>query len=236
MPRHTAVGKEHYGLLAQLWSSGWNEYQSLGSGFVTAHSILLGGIILLLLDGDRTRHSILAVLVSAAGLFLALQMKGALGKCSAKANYFSWQLRGIEASDDCSSLGIFEALEHHLEGGSGRGILKNRLFDGSGNIDDLYTRNYATTFHRRPWLRRMASLPAVFAAAYYSTAVVAGWSLFRNWDELSGGPRWVAPPWLALVGAIASLLLVVVTAFVVLPKMQRWERRHTKRKEKTKDQ
>jgi len=230
MPQRTDAENERYELLAQLWTSGWAEYHSLASGFVTAHSIILGGIILLLLE-DHARTHWLAILVSAAGLFIALQMMGALEKCAAQTAYFAWQLRGLEAGDDGRSLGVFGALYYHFEDqGRGRGSLRNALYDKTEAGSDLFRRNYGATFHRKWWLRRIASFPALFGAMYLIVTILAIWLLAQDHQRWTGKPVLsmdVEPKVLWLYAGMLVGVAAIATALIGWAKICWWKAAHS---------
>ena len=86
-----------YEHLLMLWTSGVRDYHTMLSDYLTAHSIFVAVIGLLVSrESLALPFTILIVLLSVFGIMLCWQMAIVLGRFSGQNAFWEWQLRGIE--------------------------------------------------------------------------------------------------------------------------------------------
>ena len=162
-----------YENLLTLWTSGVRDYHSLLSDYLTANSIFVAAIGLLLSHQPATLIFLVVVLVlSAFGVLITIQMAIVLGRFDAQNLLWELQLRGIERAPEWNGKKLFwdlYRLRHE----------KNGLED-SANQPPVFFPNYAMKLHRHWWARRALSFPIFFAILYV---------LFFTWAlaDLVGG-------------------------------------------------
>src|SRR5215470_2461323 len=86
-----------YEHLLTLWTTGVRDYHTMLSDYLTAHSIFVA-VIGLIVSRESTALSftVLIVLLCIFGILLCLQMAIVLGRLSGQNALWEWQLRGIE--------------------------------------------------------------------------------------------------------------------------------------------
>lgn len=89
--------------LIMLWTSGARDYHSMLSDYLTANSIFVA-VIGLIVSRESSATSlsltVLTLLLCIFGILLCLQMEIVLGRLSGQNALWEWQLRGIELTQD----------------------------------------------------------------------------------------------------------------------------------------
>src|SRR5512134_3250176 len=86
-----------YEHLLTLWTSGVRDYHTMLSDYLTANSIFVAVIGLLVSrESLALPFTVLIVLLCIFGLLLSLQMAIVLGRFSGQNALWEWQMRGIE--------------------------------------------------------------------------------------------------------------------------------------------
>jgi hypothetical protein len=148
-----------YEHLLTLWTCGVRDYHSMLSDYLTANSIFVA--VLGLLVSRESLHVpiiILTVLLSVFGLLLCLQMAIILGRFSGQNALWEWQLRGIEQSPEWPHQLLLTSL-YRLH--KTREPVENRQ-----NEPPVFLPNWAFRHHRRWWAHRAISFPIFFGCVY----------------------------------------------------------------------
>src|SRR5512133_3127813 len=87
-----------YSHLLTLWTSGVRDYHSMLSDYLTANSIFVAVIGLLVSrESVALPFTLVIVLLSGIGILMSVQMAIVLGRFSTQNGFWEWQLRGIES-------------------------------------------------------------------------------------------------------------------------------------------
>ncbi|HXZ84701.1 MAG TPA: hypothetical protein VEI82_04340 [Myxococcota bacterium] len=164
-----------YEQLLGLFTSGVRDYHSMLSDYLTANSIFVAVIGLLISrDSSAVAFALLVALLSVFGLLLCWQMAIVLGRMSGQNAFWEWQLRGIERDPAWSGrelLGdIYQLHERRLPVRDPR------------NEPQVFEPNWAFRQRRRWWAHRAVSFPFFFACVY---AVFLFWTAaqaIRHWS------------------------------------------------------
>jgi hypothetical protein len=90
-----------YDHLITLWTSGVRDYHTMLSDYLTANSIFVAAIGLILSrESPAMSFTVLILLLCIFGILLCLQMAIVLGRLSGQNALWEWQLRGIELAQD----------------------------------------------------------------------------------------------------------------------------------------
>jgi hypothetical protein len=156
-----------YRHLLELWTSGVRDYHSLLSDYLTANSIFVAAIGLLLAREPLTLIFLLLVIVLCSfGVLMTLQMAIVLGRFSAQTMLWEWHLRGIESASHWTQPKLFVDLRRYRD-------LQESLAE-QGNDPPVVHPNWALRRHRQWWARREVSFPMFFGTVYVLFLV---WSL-----------------------------------------------------------
>ncbi len=162
-----------YEHLLTLWTCGVRDYHSMLSDYLTANSIFVA--VLGLLVSRESLHVpiiILTVLLCVVGLLLCLQMAIVLGRFSGQNALWEWQLRGIEQSPEWTDQLLLTSL-YRLH--KAREPIENRR-----NEPPVFSPNWAFRHHRRWWAHRAISFPIFFGCVYGLFLLWASIQLFWN--------------------------------------------------------
>jgi hypothetical protein len=169
---HQEDGKnlEHsYQFLLNLWTSGVRDYHGLLSDYLTANSIFVAAIgILITRQPVSIIFLVLVFILCAFGILMTLQMGIVLGRFSFQNDLWEWQLRGIERKAGWAYRKLFDDL--------------NRLKHGEESITDKendpisFRSNWAVRQHRQWWAHRAVSFPLFFGIIY---GLLLVWDLFQ---------------------------------------------------------
>src|SRR5678810_1039422 len=90
-----------YERLLTLWTSGVRDYHTMLSDYLTANSIFVAVIGLIVSrESPALSFTVLIVLLCVFGILLCLQMAIVLGRLSGQNALWEWRLRGIELDPD----------------------------------------------------------------------------------------------------------------------------------------
>jgi hypothetical protein len=152
MERESALD-ESYDHLITLWTSGVRDYHSMLSDYLTANSIFVA-VIGLIVSRELLPLSltVMIILLCVFGVLMCLQMAIVLGRLSGQNALWEWRLRGIELTQEWQGQKLITALY--------------RLHETQQPIEDLrneppvFKPNWASRQHRQWWgpSRRQFSL------------------------------------------------------------------------------
>ncbi|HZS11281.1 MAG TPA: hypothetical protein VFA38_03455 [Nitrospirales bacterium] len=171
-PASERLDDQTYTNLLTLWTSGVRDYHTLLSDYLTANSIFVAAISLLLSrERSTVIFQVLVVILCLFGILMTLQMAIVLGRFSSQTRLWEWQLRGIERTSDRMSRKPFQTL-HQL-------TKEHRAIDDPANDPPTFYPNWATRQHRQWWARREISFPLFFGIIYLLFLVWGSKELLR---------------------------------------------------------
>jgi hypothetical protein len=148
-----------YDHLITLWTSGVRDYHSMLSDYLTANSIFVAVIGLIVSRESSTLSlTVLILLLCIFGILLCLQMAIVLGRLSGQNALWEWKLRGIERDQEWQELKLITGLY--------------QLHDARQPVEDLrneppiFKPNWAFRQHRQWWAHRAVSFPWFFGCVY----------------------------------------------------------------------
>lgn len=148
-----------YEHLITLWTSGVRDYHSMLSDYLTANSIIIMVIGLIV---SREPHifplAVLIVLLCVFGILLCLQMAIVLGRLSGQNALWEWRLRGVEQDPRWHKEQLINNL-HLLH------LIRQPIVD-TRNEPAVFEPNWAFHQHRQWWAHRAISLPWFFGSVY----------------------------------------------------------------------
>ena len=161
-----------YDHLITLWTSGVRDYHSMLSDYLTANSIFVAVIGLIVSRESPTMSlTVLILLLCIFGIFLCLQMAIVLGRLSGQSALWEWQLRGIELAPDWQGQKLVTGLYRLRETRQPVEDLKNE--------PPVFKPNWAFRQHRQWWAHRAVSFPWFFGWVYGLFFIWAVTHLFR---------------------------------------------------------
>lgn len=156
-----------YRNLIELWTSGIRDYHSLLSDYLTANSIFVGAIGLLLARQTFTWvFTLLVIILCLFGVLMAVQMAIVLGRFAAQTALWEWQLRGIERREKWNQRKLFVDLHRYRD--------QHESLEDKENDPPFVHPNWALRRHRQWWARREISFPIFFGIVY---GLFLAWSL-----------------------------------------------------------
>ena len=148
-----------YNHLLTLWTSGVRDYHTMLSDYLTANSIFVAVIGLLVSrESLALPFTLVIVLLSTIGILMSAQMAIVLGRFSGQNSLWEWQLRGIEAMpgwQDRKPVSSLYRLREHRE----------TIVDET-NEPRLFEPSWAFRQHRQWWAHRAISFPWFFGTVY----------------------------------------------------------------------
>lgn len=148
-----------YDHLLTLWTSGVRDYHSLLSDYLTANSIFVAVIGLLVSrESVALPLTVLIVLLSVFGVLLSLQMAIVLGRFSGQNALWEWELRGIEGKSAWTEAKLVTGLYTLRE--------KRESVEDKDNEPPVFQPNWAFRQHRQWWAHRAISFPWFFGSIY----------------------------------------------------------------------
>jgi hypothetical protein len=110
MERESAID-ESYDHLITLWTSGVRDYHSMLSDYLTANSIFVA-VIGLIVSRELLPLSltVMIILLCVFGVLMCLQMAIVLGRLSGQNALWEWRLRGIELTQEWQGQKLITAL------------------------------------------------------------------------------------------------------------------------------
>jgi hypothetical protein len=148
-----------YDHLITLWTSGVRNYHTMLSDYLTANSIFVA-VIGLIISRESLALPFMAliILLCIFGLLLCFQMAIVLGRFSGQNALWEWQLRGIEQTQDWNQPKLITGLYHLHE--------THQPIEDRNNDPQVFTPNWAFRQHRQWWGHRAVSFPWFFGCVY----------------------------------------------------------------------
>lgn len=151
--------KATYDHLITLWTSGVRDYHSMLSDYLTANSIFVAVIGLLVSrESLALPLTLLIILLSIFGILLCGQMAIILGRFSGQNAFWEWKLRGIEQEPEWQEPQLIDDL-HRLH-------KMQQPIEDQHNDPSVFTPNWAFRQHRQWWAHRAVSFPWFFGCIY----------------------------------------------------------------------
>ena len=164
---------ETYEHLLTLWTSGVRDYHSLLSDYLTANSIFVAVIGLMVSrESLALVFTILILVLSVFGVLLCLQMAIVLGRFSSQNALWEWQLRGIEQDPAWGERKLLTDAYHLHEA--------QQPLEDARNEPPRFEPTWAFRQHRGWWAHRAVSLPWFFGLVYSVFLLWAITHLFRQ--------------------------------------------------------
>ncbi len=161
-----------YTHLLALWTSGVRNYHTMLSAYLTANSVFVAVIGLLVSRESLALHfTALIMLLCVFGLLLSFQMAIVLGRFSGQNALWEWQLRGIEQHSEWKKDKVITNLYrlHELQQ-----PIENQLIDPKEFLP-----NWAFRQRRQWWGHRAISFPLFFGCVYGLFLLWSVTQLFR---------------------------------------------------------
>ncbi len=157
--QHDSSLASTYERLLTLWTSGVRDYHSMLSDYLTANSIFVA-VIGLIVSRESLAWSftVLIGLLCVFGILLCLQMAIVLGRLSGQNALWEWQLRGIELAEGWQGQKLITGLYQLHE--------TRRSIENPKNVPAVFTPNWAFRRHRQWWAHRAISFPWFFGCVY----------------------------------------------------------------------
>lgn len=161
-----------YEHLLMLWTSGVRDYHTMLSDYLTAHSIFVA-VIGLIVSRELLPLSftILIVLLCAFGVLMCLQMAIVLGRLSGQNALWEWRLRGIEQSPGWNRQKLITSVHQLHE--------TRQPIQDPRNEPPVFQPNWAFRQHRQWWGHRAVSFPWFFGSVYGVFLLWAAMQLIR---------------------------------------------------------
>jgi hypothetical protein len=163
-----------YDHLITLWTSGARDYHSMLSDYLTANSIFVA-VIGLIVSRESPAMSlsltVLILLLCIFGILLCLQMAIVLGRLSGQNALWEWQLRGIELTQGWQGQKLVTGLYRLHEA--------RQSVENPRNEPPYFKPNWAFRQHRQWWAHRSVSFPWFFGSVYGLFLIWALTHLFR---------------------------------------------------------
>ena len=148
-----------YNHLLTLWTAGVRDYHTMLSDYLTANSIFVAVIGLLVSrESLALPFTLVIVLLSTIGILMSAQMAIVLGRFSGQNALWEWQLRGIESMPDWldrKPVSSLYRLREHRE----------TIVDET-NEPRSFAPSWAFRQHRQWWAHRAISFPWFFGTVY----------------------------------------------------------------------
>jgi hypothetical protein len=158
-----------YEHLLTLWTSGVRDYHTMLSDYLTANSIFVAVIGLIVSrESPALSFTVLIVLLCVFGILLCLQMAIVLGRLSGQNALWEWRLRGIELNPEWHDEKLLTSLYRLHE-------IRQPIEDRR-NEPPVFEPNWAFRRHRQWWAHRAISFPWFFGSVY---ALLLVWSVTK---------------------------------------------------------
>jgi hypothetical protein len=165
MEQDRSTMQSEYSHLLTLWTSGVRDYHSMLSDYLTANSIFVAVIgVLVSRESLALSFTIVIVLLSMIGILMSVQMAIVLGRLSTQNGFWEWQLRGIEGMPQWLERKPVSALYRIREH-------RETIVDET-NEPRSFEPSWAFRQHRQWWAHRAISFPWFFGTVY---------GLFLSW-------------------------------------------------------
>jgi len=172
MSLEQATLESTYDHLITLWTSGVRDYHTMLSDYLTANSIFVAVIGLIVSrESPAMSFTVLILLLGIFGILLCLQMAIVLGRMSGQNALWEWQLRGIELAQEWQGQKLITSLHQLHE--------TRQPIQNPRNEPPVFLPNWAFRQHRQWWAHRAVSFPWFFGSVYGVFFVWAGTQLIR---------------------------------------------------------
>ncbi|WP_455379527.1 hypothetical protein [Petrachloros mirabilis] len=166
-----------YEHLLTLWTSGVRDYHTMLSDYLTANSIFVAVIGLLVSrESLSLPFSVLIILLCVFGILLCWQMAIVLGRFSGQNALWEWKLRGIEQASQWRSEKLMSGLHQLHE--------QKQSIQDAQNVPAVFEPNWAFRQHRRWWGHRAVSFPWFFGSVY---SLFLLWAVLQLVQQFIGG-------------------------------------------------
>ncbi len=148
-----------YEHLLTLWTSGVRDYHTMLTNYLTANSIFVAVIGLIVSrESPALSFTVLIVLLCVFGILLCLQMAIVLGRLSGQNALWEWRLRGIELDPEWHDEKLLTNLHrlHEIQ----------QPIEDRRNEPQVFEPNWAFRQHRQWWAHRAISFPWFFGSVY----------------------------------------------------------------------
>ncbi len=151
--------RSDYDHLLTLWTAGVRDYHTMLSDYLTANSIFVAVIGLLVSrESQALPFTAVIMLLSVMGILMSIQMAIVLGRFSGQNALWEWQLRGIETLADWRARkpvsSLYRLREH-----------REAIVD-EHNDPPVFEPTWAFRRHRQWWAHRAVSFPWFFGTVY----------------------------------------------------------------------
>lgn len=148
-----------YEHLLMLWTSGVRDYHTMLSDYLTANSIFVA-VIGLIVSRESLALSFMVLigLLCVFGILLCLQMAIVLGRLSGQSALWEWRLRGLEQSPGWQKPKLITSLYQLHE--------TRQSIEDPRNVPPAFQPNWAFRQHRQWWAHRAVSFPWFFGSVY----------------------------------------------------------------------
>lgn len=176
MSQEQATLESTYDHLITLWTSGVRDYHTMLSDYLTANSIFVAVIGLIVSRESPTMSfTVLILLLGIFGILLCLQMAIVLGRMSGQNALWEWQLRGIELAQGWQGQKLITGLYQLHE--------TRQSIENPRNEPTVFTPNWAFRQHRQWWAHRAVSFPWFFGCVY---GVFLTWAVMQLIRQVTG--------------------------------------------------
>lgn len=173
MKDEAASLRSAYEYLLTLWTSGVRDYHTMLSDYLTANSIFVAVIGLLVSrESLSLPFTLLIILLCVFGVLLCWQMAIVLGRFSGQNALWEWRLRGIEQAAHWEGEKLLTSLYQLHE--------QRQSIQDARNVPTVFEPNWAFRQHRRWWGHRAVSFPWFFGSVYSLFLLWAVLQLFRQ--------------------------------------------------------
>jgi len=173
MTKQPELGSEMtYDHLITLWTSGVRNYHSMLSDYLTANSIFVAVIGLLVSrESLALPFTALIIVLCVFGMLLCFQMAIVLGRFSGQNALWEWKLRGIELATNWNRPKLITSLYQLHE--------VQQPIEDPQNDPKVFLPNWAFRQHRQWWGHRAVSFPWFFGCVYGLLFIWAATQLIR---------------------------------------------------------
>lgn len=176
MSRERAALESTYDHLITLWTSGVRDYHTMLSDYLTANSIFVAVIGLIVSrESPAMSFTVLILLLCIFGILMCLQMAIVLGRLSGQNALWEWELRGIELAQEWQGQKLITGLYQLHE--------TRQSIENQGNEPTVFTPNWAFRQHRQWWAHRAISFPWFFGCVY---GVFLIWAVMQLMRQVTG--------------------------------------------------
>ncbi|WP_447601263.1 hypothetical protein [Nitrospira sp. Nam80] len=167
-----------YGHLLTLWTTGVRDYHTMLSDYLTANSIFVAVVGLLISrESLALTFTVLILMLGVIGILLSLQMAIVLGRLSGQNALWEWQLRGIERMPGWTQPNLVNQLFRLRE--------RQEPIEQQHNEPPVFQPNWAFRQHPQWWAHRAVSFPWFFGSIYGMFVV---WSATQLWHVIMRSP------------------------------------------------